>query len=86
MPIWFDLQPENIANNVVEKVGWYGAAHTPPVGGASGIIASNGDAFPVCVQRTIRNFGLRVRLMFDPQTTGGTNPLIRAAIWMHGKG
>jgi hypothetical protein len=85
-PVWFDLQPENVTTNVVEGVGWYGAAHTKPVGGASGIIAGSGDTLPIVVQRSIRYFGLRVRLMFDPQTTGGTNPAIKTSIWMHGKG
>lgn len=76
--VWFDLQPENIETNIVEGVGFYAGAHAKPAGGGFGLIADESDtassAAPIIVQRTIRHFGMRVRVVLDVQHTGGVTP------------
>ena len=81
-PRWFTLQPENIATNVVEGVGWGRGPHQPPTDGGFGIIADQSDSLaePITVQRTVRHFGQRVRLRLDPKFTGGTDPAIHATV------
>jgi len=83
-PRWFDLQSANVAANIVEGVGWGYGSHAPPADGSYGIIADQTDApstaAPITVQRTVRDFGQRVRLALQPKFTGGTNPSINATI------
>jgi hypothetical protein len=78
-PVWFDVQPEQIDNCVVEKCGFYAGAHTAPLDGSFGVIADNTDtapsaAAPITVQRTVKNFGQSARVVLNPTHTGGTSP------------
>lgn len=79
-PVWFDLDADNVETNVVEGVGFYGPGQQPPVGGGFGIIADQTSSLRVTVQRTIKHFGRSVRVMLDPQFTGGTNPGLKATV------
>jgi hypothetical protein len=79
-PRWFDLQPEQIENCVVEKCGFYGGSHTAPLDGSFGLIADDTDtlptvAAPITVQRTVKNFGFLARVQFALTHTGGTSPI-----------
>lgn len=85
-PRWFDLQAENVATNIVEGVGWYSGTHTKPVDGGFGTVADQTDTLPITVQRTVRAFGLRCRVVFDPQFTGGTNPGLKVNLVVVPKG
>lgn len=86
-PRWFDLQTEQVSKLVAEGVGWYGGAHTTPVGGAFGLVADNTDTLPLTVSRTlIGGFGMRVRLLTSPAFTGGTNPRLRLGVTLIEKG
>lgn len=76
---WFDLQPENIENCVVEKCGFYGGAHTAPLDGSFGVIGDQSDtaptaAAPIAVQRTVKNFGQSARIVLNMSHTGGSSP------------
>lgn len=83
---WFDLQPEQVQKCIVEGVGWYGGAATAPTGVAAGIIAQNGDTLPITVQRTIRNFGARTRVLLVPTFADGTNPTVTCSVMAVAKG
>lgn len=85
-PRWFDLAAENITSDVVEGVGWHGAGITAPTGGAFGVVADNSSTLPATVKRTLRNFPLGVRIVLDPQFTGGTNPGLRVNVTVAAKG
>lgn len=83
---WFDLDSANVHGCIVEQCGFAGPGKTAPLDGSFGIIADQattvgGTALstnnPVIVQRTIKHFGLRVRVALDLQFTGGTDPGIR---------
>jgi hypothetical protein len=65
---WYDLAPENVIADVAEGVGWFGPGLTAPV------VANETSVLPVTVKRTVHNHPRRVRVLFDPQFTGGTNP------------
>jgi hypothetical protein len=65
---WYDLAPENITADVAEGVGWFGPGLAAPM------VANEASVLPVTVKRTIRHHPRRVRVLFDPQFTGGTNP------------
>jgi hypothetical protein len=65
---WYDLAPENIVADVAEGVGWRGPGLADP------IVANEASILPVTVKRTIRNHPRRVRVLLDPQFSGGTNP------------
>ena len=78
-PRWFDLQPEQVENCIVEKCGFYGGAHTAPLDGSFGVIADNTDtapsaASPITVQRTVKNFGHSARVVLNLSHTGGSTP------------
>jgi hypothetical protein len=82
---WFDLQAEQASKLIVEGVGFYRAAHTPPTGGAAGVIADNTDtapspSAPLVVQRTIRYFGHAARVLLAPSFTGGSSPAITTTV------
>lgn len=83
---WFDLQAEQVSKCIVEGVGWYGGASAAPVGAAVGTIAKLGDTLPLTVQRTIRNFGLRTRILLVPTFTGGTTPTVTCSVMAVAKG
>lgn len=86
-PRWYDLQAEQMEKLVAEGVGWYGGAHTPPVGGGFGLVADQTDTLPLTVSRTLLlGFGLRARIMTEPLLTGGTNPRIRLSVNLAEKG
>ncbi len=76
--LWFDLDAANVAGCIVEQCGFAGPGETAPTDGSFGVVARNGSgassSSPVIVQRTIRHFGLRVRVALDLQFTGGTDP------------
>ncbi|GAA2411682.1 hypothetical protein [Mycolicibacterium llatzerense] len=65
---WYDVADENIPADIAEGVGWHGPNLPPPT------VANNTSVLPVTVKRTIRNHPRRVRVLFDPQFTGGTDP------------
>lgn len=79
--IWFDLDEANVAGCIVEKAGFNGPGKTAPLNGGFGVIADQSSGAtvnsPIIVQRTIKHFGLRVRVALDLQLTGGTDPGIR---------
>lgn len=83
---WFDLQTEQVAQCIVEQIGWYGGASTAPTGAAVGTIAKLGDTLPLTVQRTIRSFGARVRVLLVPTFTGGTSPTVTCSVLAIAKG
>lgn len=85
-PVWYDLGAPQVAKYIVEGEGWYSDGNEPPTGGNFGLIASEPTPLPVGVQRTIRHFGLRCRLLLDLQMTGGTDPGLRVDINVHAKG
>lgn len=86
-PVWYDLQTEQVESIVTEGVGWYGGAHTPPVGGAYGLIADETDAFPLTVSRTLAlGFGMRARVLTNPVFTGGASPRILLSVTLTEKG
>jgi hypothetical protein len=65
---WYDLAEENIAADVAEGVGWHGPALPPPM------VANETSILPVTVKRTLHNHPRRVRVLLDPQFTGGNDP------------
>ncbi|MDT5076410.1 MAG: hypothetical protein QOJ80_1047 [Mycobacterium sp.] len=65
---WYDLAEENVTSDVAEGVGWHGPGLPVPA------VANETSALPVTVKRTIRNHPRRVRVVLDPQFTGGADP------------
>lgn len=65
---WYDLADENVTSDVAEGIGWRGPGLPVPT------VANETSALPVTVKRTIRNHPRRVRVVLDPQFTGGTDP------------
>lgn len=85
-PVWHDLDATQAARCIVEGVGWHTDGNPPPEGGKFGLIASETTPLPVMVQRTIRHFGLRCRLLFDLPMVGGTDPGLRIDVNVTAKG
>lgn len=65
---WYDVAEENIVADIAEGVGWHGPGLAVP------LVANDTSPLPVTVKRTVRNHPRRVRVLLDPQFTGGTNP------------
>lgn len=65
---WYDLAEENFGADIAEGVPWHGPNLPAPV------VANETSALPLTVKRTIRNHPRRVRVLLDPQFTGGNNP------------
>jgi hypothetical protein len=65
---WYDLAEENIIADIAEGTGWHGPGLSVPT------VANEVSILPVTVKRTIHNHPRRVRVLLDPQFTGGTNP------------
>ncbi|GAS99631.1 alanine racemase [Mycolicibacterium canariasense] len=65
---WYDLAEENFVSDIAEGVPWHGPNLPAPV------VANEASILPVTVKRTIRNHPRRVRVLLDPQFTGGSNP------------
>ncbi|WP_328351378.1 hypothetical protein OG976_17745 [Mycobacterium sp. NBC_00419] len=65
---WYDVADESISSDIAEGVGWHGPGLAAPMA------ANDTTLLPVFIKRTIRNHPRRVRVLLDPQFTGGTDP------------
>ena len=80
-PTWVDLQAEQVQSCITEGVGWGRGSHVPPTDGGWGKIADQSDYGPgntldrITVQRTIRDFGKDVRVLFRLTHVGASTGL-----------
>lgn len=79
-PQWADLEALHLTSDIAEGAGWFTGSHPRPTGGEFGVVADQTDTLPIAAKRTLRNFGLRCRVVLEPKFTGGTNPAIKATV------